>query len=360
MSLIVTTASIICFIASSISGFAFFLTFIHYYRERYKHALYMSIAWGNIMICYLLQGLSELFSSKLLWLLCCYAYLPLGFSLIILLDSLTRTSIDPIKIGLISAISAAVFITSLQPDSIGTIEFPNGEQGMVATGGFLISQIILYLIEGGLAVYYTAKILINSPSKLKFSSRLFFSGAFTLGIVAPLTVGIGLNLYLPASDALFVAIGTLLISISIVRQPKLAYILPFKALRVTVVDSDGGVPLFSHSWVPEEQLGDELLLSSFLSAVSKGLNETLQKGKIREIILDQGVLIYSRSNKYPVSFVIVANKFSPQLRQGLECFHNQYVNNNSKYLLRPIENQDKLDKSEDLIRKCFPFVPSYK
>jgi hypothetical protein len=360
MSIKLTTAVIICFVAASITGIAFFITSIHYNRERYKHALYMSISWGNIMICYFLQGFSELFASKLLWLLCCYAYLPLGFSLVILLDSLTRITIDPIKIGIISALSTAVVITSFFPNSVIIIEFPNGELGMAADGPFLISQVLLYLVEGGLAVYYTFKILVNSPNQLKFSSRLFFLGAFTLGIIAPITVGVGLNMWVPASDALFVAIGTLLCSISIVRQPKLAYILPFKALKLTVVESEGGIPLFSHFWVPEDELGDEVLLSGFLSAISKGLDETLQRGKIREIVLDKGLLIYRKSKKYSISFVIVANKTSPQLRQGLKCFHTRYIEANSQFLSNPILNQDRLIESEKMIKDCFPFVPSYK
>ncbi len=318
------------------------------------------MAWGNIMVCYILQGLSELFVSKLLWLFCCYAYLPLGFFLVILLDSLTRTTIDPIKIGIIAALSTAVFITSFEPNSVGTTIFPNGEEGMVAEGSFLISQVLLYLVEGGLAVYYTVKILLNTPPQLKLSSRLFFSGAFTLGIIAPLTVGIGLNMWIPASDALFVAIGTLLCSISIVKQPKLAYILPFKALKLSVVESEGGIPLFSHFWVPKDELGDEYLLSGFLSAISRGLDETLQRGKVREIVLDKGILIYRRSKKYTISFVILASKSSPQLMEGLECFHKRYVNENSHLLSKPIQNQDQLTASEEMIEDCFPFVPSYK
>lgn len=360
MTINLTTAVIICFIAAFITGVAFSITFLHYYRERYKHALYMSISWGNIMICYILQGFSELFASKLLWLLCCYAYLPLGFSLVILLDSLTRTTIDPIKIGVIASLSTAVVITSLLPESVGTITFPSGERGMAANGPFLISQVLLYLVEGGLAVYYTFKILIHAPSQLKISSRLFFSGALTLGIIAPMTVGVGLNMWIPASDALFVAIGTLLCSISIVQQPKLAYILPFKALKLTVVESEGGIPLYSHFWVLEEELGDELLLSGFLSAISRGLDETLQRGKIREIVLDEGLLIYRKSKKYPISFVIVANKSSPQLRQGLKCFHNRYIEANAEVLSNPIQNQGALIESEEMIENCFPFVPSYK
>jgi hypothetical protein len=202
--------------------------------------------------------------------------------------------------------------------------------------------------------------LINAPNQLKSSARLFFFGAFTLGIISPITVGVGLNMWLPASDALFVALGTLLCSTSIVRQPKLAYILPFRALKLTVVESEGGIPLYSHFWVPEDQLGDELLLSGFLSAISKGLDETLQKGKIREIVLDEGLLIYRKSKKYSISFVIVADKSSPQLRQGLKCFHKRYVEANTKFLSNPILNQDHLIESQNMIEDCFPFVPSYK
>lgn len=355
-----TTAATICFIAASITGIAFSITLNHYLQDQYTHAFYMSIAWGNIMVCYVLQGLSELFSSEILWLFCCYAYLPLGFALVILLDSLTRVSIDPIKIGIISALSAAVIITSFEPSSVGTIIFPNGEQGMVATGEFLIAQVLLYLVEGGLAVYYTLKIMMKAPSQLRFSSRLFFFGAFTLGIIAPISVGVGLNMLIPASDALFVALGTLLCSVSIVQEPKLAYILPFKALKLSLIESSAGMPLFSHFWVPKEELGDEMLLSGFLSAISQGLDETLQRGRIREIILDDGVLIYSRSDTYPISFVIAADKSTPQLRQGLECFHTKYVDENAEILWDPIQNQNRLPDATHTVQDCFPFVPSYK
>jgi hypothetical protein len=100
------------------------------------------------------------------------------------------------------------------------------------------------------------------------------------------------------------------ITIAFARQPKLAYVLPFKAYRLTVLDTGGGTPIYNHTWQPSKEQVDETLFSGMLQGVSVILKESLNQGNVREISMDEGIMILQRSLAKNIACVLVASKSS--------------------------------------------------
>ena len=180
------------------------------------------------------------------------------------------------------------------------------------------------------------KVHRKAPQKLKFYSRLNFAGALITGIIAPLFAAL-LDDILPAWNLPLVGTGALLISIAFVYQPQLAYILPFRALRLAVIETESGIPFYTYTWSKTEGIIDETLFSGMMYAVSQILEESIQKGNIREINLEEAILILQRSKDYPAVCVLITNKSSKALRHALNSFAEKFFNEYSQYIKEPID-----------------------
>ena len=104
-----------------------------------------------------------------------------------------------------------------------------------------------------------------------------------------------------------------------VKQPKLAYILPFKAVRLTVIETNGGIPLFTHAW-SSEGLIDDSLFTGMLHATSQFMDESLKRGNVHEVHLEKAILLIQSSEKYPISSILLVTKSSRSLRHALNKF----------------------------------------
>ncbi|MFW9916903.1 MAG: hypothetical protein ACFFGZ_14955 [Candidatus Thorarchaeota archaeon] len=232
---------------------------------------------------------------------------------------------------------------------------------MAWTGPFEIAGSLLLAPSAMLFVYYCWKIHWNAPQTMKFFSRLLLVGAICVGVLSSLMFIIGVDKEIPGSDGLVFALGAFIIGFVIVSEPKLAYILPFKALRITVIDfGKGGLPLFTYTWNLGEHLTDEALFSGMLTGISSILKESLQRGNVREIHLDTAVLIVQRSSQLPVACVLVTTKSSPSLKQSLNSFAISFFAEFSHQIL----NSELVDlqayaPASRLVERFFPFVPEY-
>ncbi len=111
--------------------------------------------------------------------------------------------------------------------------------------------------------YYTLKIYINTPKQFQNYSLLNLIGGILIGIVTPIIVTIGYNVGF-ATNMLLVSLGLLLSAISFTKEPKLAGILPFKVINLTVVDTETGLSIFSYDWNTKEHIINEDLFSNLL------------------------------------------------------------------------------------------------
>jgi len=337
--------------------FAVYITFSEYLKDKYRHNLFMMFVWLIVMIIDILIIISNLILSPTLYLYSMFLWILSAIFISLLFDSVSRESIDPKKLVIISIFSTAIVFISFDPNAVVYNYFPNGEIGLLMGGNFRIINSILFLFISGMYAFYTVKIHWKAPKNLKLYSSINLVGGIAV-VGSVIIVLIGLNKIIPRIDFLIVAIGGLFMAIALVREPRLAYILPFKLMRLTVIDTRSGISIFTHDWKTGETLVDEGLFSGMLQGISAILNEAVGKGNVRGILLDQALLIIKRNEDYPIACVLIATKSTKSLRQALNSFSDKFITQFSQFFSET-SMVSNFEPASSLILECFPFVPEY-
>lgn len=352
-----STYAIIGFLSLVPFIMAFLLSLNQYLKTKYLHALFMTLVWLCLMVWSLFEALTQLFLSKLFALLDILILIPIGFLVILLLDTVSKESVDAKKIMLVSILSTTTVLTSLDPSQFIVSSYANGDPGMIISGSLEILGALLFLLTGCLFVYYHVKIHISVPDTLKLYSWINLLGAFLLGVIPLFIVGTGFYQLVPGIHTIIMAAGAFTIAFAFMKEPTLAFLLPFKALRLTVIEKSG-LPLYTYNWTTMEDLVDESLFSGMLQAVSAFVDESLRKGNIREIKLENALLLLQPSDVFPVVSVLFATKSSQSLRRALNTFTVRFVKEFSQYFSLPI-NTKLFEPATELVLDCFSFVPEY-
>nr|MDO8086467.1 hypothetical protein [Candidatus Sigynarchaeum springense] len=303
----------------------------------------------NIMSCF-----GSIFSMDVLGTMGIVSLFSSNFLIVLFIDSVNRDTVDPLKIGFIAimwAITSIAFIISITQDPFNLLIATNLIFDAIAAPCALV---ILFL-PGSLVVYHGTRIYRHVPKPLKPYAGLFLFGGIMIIITSFLSLsevtiveGLGLSGFV-----MIAAISG--ITIAFARQPKLAYVLPFKAYRLTVFDTTGGTPVYNHNWQPSREQVDETLFSGMLQGVGAILNESLNQGNVREILLDKGTMILQRSQAKNIAFVLVASKTSRTLRDGLQLFAERFYARFKGDLVDPI-NKAAFEPASALVAECFPFL----
>lgn len=217
---------------------------------------------------------------------------------------------------------------------------------------------LILLITCTLIWYWTIKLFRHAPPNLRGRASVALAGGSLIGALPWVGLVSTFVQDIPASDLVLASSGILLIGVAFALEPKLAFVLPFRALRLAVVETKAGIPLFAHSWRSKEAMIDDDLFSGMLQGISSFVQESLGAGNLREIQLDQAVLLLHRGERN-VTFVLVVTQTSKALREALRLFAAKFF----------AEFADKLDKpnkvsqfkpASKLVEECFPFVPEYE
>ncbi len=319
----------------------------------------MVLAWFSLLIMNIGRVITEISMRSELFLLYLYPFISLGFFTILLLDSISRETIDPKKICLFSILATAYVIFSLEPNAIIQITFPNMESSFTWSGNLAISGILFIGYIGFLLAYYTIKIFLSAPKNLQYSV-LFLVGGPIIGIFVPITMLLRLHYIIPGSNGVFFAVGTLLMTIAMYKHPQLAYILPFKVIRLSVFQSETGFGLFTKTWSKSADLAYEDLFSGMLLGITALMNESLNKGNIREIHLEQGILLIKESLEFPIAFVLISNKSSSVLRGALSIFADKFIKQfDSSFSNLNLNITSEFKAASTLVDECFKFIPEY-
>ncbi len=339
---------------------AFIVTLRQFLKEKYQHALFLTLAHAVVVTWILCQLFSLILRSEFLFLLVFLLFIPLAFLIILLIDSLTRDSVDFKKFGTWTALSTSLFIISLDPDSLYMNSFPELDWlPMWSTSiYFLIIFFCLFQLTCGSYFYYSLLIHRNAPKNFKFFSYLNLIAGFLFVVVVPISLFLINIIGISTLNLIPTGIAFLLVAIAFASQPKLAFILPFKALRLAVIETNSGISLFTHVWSKMDDLIDDQLFSGMLQGISQILNEALKKGEIRDINLEKATLMIKRSDKYSVACVLVATKSSRTLRHALNSFAERFFTKYSPYFSKPY-NMDNFNSASELVEERFSFIPEY-
>jgi hypothetical protein len=280
---------------------------------------------------------------------------PITFSIMLLVDSISRQSIDAKKLFITTIISTCLVIFAFDANAVVINESLLGERSPALAGRFNIAGSIIFLISGIFWLYYMVKIYINSPNSIKKDAFVNLLGAIFAGPGAALAFATGFVWILPGTDYICIAIGAMTCSYAFMKQPKLGYVLAFKVYRLHIINVKNGLALFTHDW-DQEHTFDNQLFSAALFGISSILNESLGRGIIREIDFEQGILILQQFDEYPVFFVLVANESRPILKQALNLFSKAFIDKFPNELIDEQVNLGKYHEAELILKETFPFV----
>lgn len=276
--------------------------------------------------------------------------------MVIFLDSITRESIDPLKMILITIISTIILVFSLQEDAVVVGTFPNGEKSVFTNGMFRYAGAIAGLFSGLIYLFFMIKVYINSPQNLKRYATYNLIGAVIISLFPAMFVITGLSSLVPGTETLSFALGALISAFAFIREPKLAYVLPFKVLQLTIIDTSSGIGIFNYQWKSEIQI-DSTLFSGMIQGISMMCKETVGQGNINEIHLDQAVLTLCRNDQYSLAFVLISTRNSNVLQESLNVFAAEFCTNYCK-AFKTMCDVGQFNGASNLIIECFPMIPN--
>lgn len=265
-------------------------------------------------------------------------------------DAISRDVVDPIKLVIVSILATGAAVAAFLMFYV-----------FIA---FIVSLQVFSLVVW---IYYAQKLHAKAPASIKKWSNLNLTGVIVFAC-GSLWGSAGLipdtpDALKPVIDAIrweiFLGVAFFIIALAYHKAPNLANVLPFTALRLSIVDIKAGIALFSHNWAHREDLIHDDLFSSMLSGISMILNESVRKGNMREIVLDNARLLLKRLDEYPVAFVLITTYPTKALRNALEVFAAKFI---ARYgnQLDDLSEISKFRSASDLVHDCFPFAVEYK
>ncbi|MFX1515980.1 MAG: hypothetical protein ACFFC6_06700, partial [Promethearchaeota archaeon] len=283
-----------------------------------------------------------------------------GFLLLLKADIVSRESVEPIKLVIFAIISAVLVLLAFDPYAhLSIIILSTGGKSIVLEG--LTIQMVYFSVvylPFITYLYSVVKINLSAPKDVKFYSSLFLFGLILMAISYIVSILIYSLIMLPAIGFIFSGIGAALMAFAVSKQPQIIFILPFKALRLTVIEADVGIPLYTHTWNTGDVLADDVLYAGMLQAINTFIRESLNKGELQEIRISDAIILAQRSDNFPIATVVIASKVSRTLRDGLNIFTERFCDKFSSYFSLP-SDISQFTTASDLVRECFPYVPEY-
>lgn len=358
MDLNLTSEVYTSFVSYIIVMVAVSILLILYRKTKIRPMLFFAAGWFSLSLFVLGEVLSYLFLSSFIYRLHILALVPAGYFMILFIDFIKQESADKVKTAIIAAISALLVSYSFDPSSIIDFTFPNGEQSFTMVGPLRVIAPLLSLVMGVFLIYYLTLLYINSPQPVKKYSLLALAGSIILGIPGGFFILTGVTRLLPGITMVPIAVGGLLVAIAFYFKPELSFVLPFKIIRLMVVDAQGGNSVFDYYWADESNVSDDSLFAGMFHGIRLFLTETLASGNIKEIILDDLSLIVHLDPDYPFYCVLVATRSSPSLRHAISTFFTSF----KEHFLTEGQNKgmiqiDRFENAVMLVEKAFPFIP---
>ena len=353
MTLNLTPEVIVDFILA-ISGFV--LTIITYIKPKTKKITslnYIRLSIFSFSIFIFIDGLSILYVSKLLGIITGFILIPFTLSLVIGVTYIIKESFYSPGFVIVIGLSVLLIYLGFQPNAID-IQIQGGYIRLPWTGLFGNIGMILSAVGGGYIFYWGIKTLKNAPFLIKKEAYLFFLGIFVATVVSMVFY----ILYLIHPFCIIISnfallIGLIIITLSVMIEPKLLYVLPFTVYRIVVKDREG-YPLFDHDWSKSEI--SENIFTGFINAIQLMSEEIMNIGGLLDIQLKDGILILHESENITVG--LITSKSSKLLRYSVTNFTRDFENKFEKFLKEGNRDMSKYESADELIDKYFSNFPS--
>ncbi len=222
-------------------------------------------------------------------------------------------------------------------------------------------------------VYTTYQIRKNAPSSLKKQSTWFLSGfiitAIALAIFElerivsselPSTAFVEFLRLLVTSEvkyasAGFLGIGVIIISVVLVKNTRIAYILPLKVLRLSVVDIKTGFAYYSHTWETGREFVDEDIYTGMLQGIRCVIQESMNQGDLKEIKTESATILLSKQKGFRALFFLATKVPTNVLRNVLDIFSRDFCAQFGQLFGDDVVSSDGFRKADSLVEKLFPY-----
>ena len=351
------SGTIVLFLATLPELIALIISLRGYFSKKYPHFLFMSLTWFFMFVGTFSLAISYLTIDTTLYRLSILANAPLTFSIMFLVDSISRHHIDSKKLFVTTIVTTCLAIFAFDSNAVILNVSSLGETAPALSGRFNVAGSLVFLLAGLYWLYYMTKIYINAPQSIKKDASINLLGAIIAGPGAAVAFVSGFVWILPGTDYVCIAIGALTCAYAFYKQPKLGYVLPFKVYRLMAINSTNGLALFTFDW--DKNDFDNQLFSSAIFGISSILKESLGKGIIREIEFEQGTLLLKNYEDHSVFFVLISNESRPILKKALELFSNEFIRKFPNNVIRESIEISQYQESENILKDTFPFVVNY-
>lgn len=354
------TTEVYCLIFADIGIFIALLCSIWtiWKGNRYRYIFFTMFVWIFYLLNVVFWTLAPLFKSPLCFNIGCYFTTIAGFFFLLVADSLARDAADPIKLMVYTFFAPLRVVATFQPDSAIISALPNGDITIIMNPMNWLSHLPIFFFPGFVYIYYILRMNQQAPKSLKKYSHLFVAGLFLGFFTFDSLWFLGkFGLVHPGIPWIFCGVGCMMMGFVIAYQPRLIFILPFKAIRLSVVHTESGIPLYNHNWT-EDGLINEDLYTGMLQGVNIIMRESLNQGDLQELALTQATLITYRPKEHALLFVIVAKKKSKTLRDALKIFADMFIKSFHGNL-KEYQEVGNFAAADQLIASVFPFVPDY-
>ncbi len=336
-----------------------FFILAQYWQRKLRHLLYMSLDIISIGLFSLANGLAVLTLWPQFIIVRNFIIIPLALFIVVLFDSITRDATDPVKLSTTVGLSVALIIYNSDLATVVSAPFPNGDASLANVG--LEIQAMKFALLGWIAlvaILAFVKVAAHSPQRLRKYIYLSLFGILCIGPIGVVIV-FTIETIIPGSFAVVLLGGSIAFTLGISLKSNLAFVLPFRALRLTVITTDGGVPLFTHTWAETSRMKDAILFSGMIQGVSGILKESVAEGEVEEIKLTNAVLILQRAKEANIACVLASTKTSKILRGALNQFLQRFLETFAKELKNPA-NTSQFDSATKIVAQTFPFIPAYE
>ncbi len=353
-----TIETVVGLISLVVSFITFGLIFRQYGASRQQYALYMCLTWCWNPVWIFFQVLSKLFLDPFYYKLMNFIIAVETIFITMMWDSLYHEKVEPKKMSISVFLATAIFFTAFQPDSVFFYTSPGGITSITMSGIFSLFVALVYIWGTGvLMISLMAGIRKHAPQSLRKNATIGLGGTMIIfgggiSVMAKLTV------FVPGIHMFLIAVGFSLISYEFYKNPKLAYILPSKVHTLLVMNTISGIPVYKYEWSKMEFIDDESLFSAMLQGIRIILGKSVKKGNVREIKLDEGILLLEYRPEENVAAILVSSKSTLPLKSGISKFLDAFCTKYHDILKTP--DISEITKADEIVEKCFPFIPSYK
>jgi hypothetical protein len=334
------------------------ITFIYAIKKKSHIILLFSAMWLLYAVFWFIDAAAHYYYSVFLMALAIVPQLIAVPCIIIFIELVRKEHVNPTKISILVLIEAIVFYITFFMDPSENWDIISG-YGVHNKGILRISQIVFIFYFVILYYIWSFQTWRKAPDSLKRQTSWLFIGSTLFTVVTAAMYALGTFIRAFNSVAFIIhSVGAVTNIIVILKNPRIIYILPFKAYRILIVDTNESVALYKYDWAKVGKL-EETMFSMMLQAIGNVLDAILKKGEVREIQMDRAVLLIHHDKTYSIASILISSKSSKSLKLGLKRFNERFINDFQNHLVGE-RKVGMFEETRVLVDTVFDFVPNYK